>query len=339
MAMIYKVGSKKAPRGIQMTISPIAVLLMGTLMIPLLAAEAQAFPASPTSLTYNVTISTPTSSAQTVTFSMPSNKRTLTPRSWNTSANVSWVSISPSSGTIAGEQDQISVQANATGLAAGTYSGTVTIAIQDKRGRTQVTPVAVTLNVSGNPSGPNPSIQLNPVSLSFSGTAGGPSPLAKPVTISNPTGGTLTWTLTETAGWLGLNIASGTTTSEVDSVSASVSTTGLAAGTYSTAIVVAASEASNSPQTIPVTLTLSPPTTTGTATLTWQANLESDLAGYNVYVGTQPGIYGAPISAGMTTSYTIGNLIGGKTYYFSVTALDTSGNESAHSTEVAKPIL
>ena len=102
---------------------------------------------------------------------------------------------------------------------------------------------------------------------------------------------------------------------------------------------MAASGATNSPQTIPVTLTLSPPTTTGTVTLTWAPNTETDLAGYKVYVGTQPGIYGAPISMGNTTSYTTGNLTSGRTYYFSVTAFDSAGNESQHSTEVSKPIL
>jgi Fibronectin type III domain/Viral BACON domain len=305
--------------------------------------ESFAFPVAPTALSYNVSTANPTPPAQTITFSTGSNKRSrkrsLVPTTWSTSSNVPWMTISPSTGTIAGEEDQIAVQVNATGLAIGTYSGNVSIAIQDRRGRAQITPVAVTLVVSGGTTGPSPSIQLNPTNLSFSGTAGGPAPLAKPVTLSNPTGGTLTWTLTETAPWLGLNVSSGTTSSEVDSISANVSTTGLAAGTYSTAIIVEASGATNSPQTIPVTLTLSPPTITGTATLTWQANQETDLAGYNVYVGTQPGVYQAPISAGIATNYAVGNLIGGKTYYFSVTAVDTAGNESPHSSEVSKSIF
>jgi hypothetical protein len=251
--------------------------------------------------------------------------------------------ISPPSGTISREQDQIAVQVNATGMAAGTYSGTVRITITDKNDRPQVTPVPVTLVVTaGTPTVGSltvtPSILLNPTSLSFSGVAGGPAPLAKPLTLSNPTGGTLTWTLTETAAWLGLNISSGTTMTETDSISASVSTTGLAAGSYSTVITVTASGSSNSPQAIPVTLTVTPPTTNGTAALSWDANTDPDLAGYNVYMGTQPGVYGAPISIGNTTSYTVGNLTGGRTYYFSLTAVDTSGNESLHSSEVSKSV-
>lgn len=61
--------------------------------------------------------------------------------------------------------------------------------------------------------------------------------------LANPAGGTLTWSMTESAAWLALNIASGTTTTETDQVSASVSSQGLAAGTYSTVITVAASGA------------------------------------------------------------------------------------------------
>jgi hypothetical protein len=301
-----------------------------------LAAEAFAFPVAPSALTYNASATTPTPPSQTVTFS----KKSLVSREWTASGDQAWLALNPGSGTIAREQDQIMVQVNATGLAAGTYSGTVRISIAEKNNRMQVTSVPVTLVVTGGTSRltVTPSILLNPTSLSFSGTAGGSSPLAKPITVSNPTGGTLTWTLTETAAWLGLNIMSGTTTTEIDSISASVSSTGLAAGTYSTVISVSASGASNTPQMVPVTLTLTPPTTTGTATLTWDANAETDLAGYNVYMGTQSGVYGAPVSIGNTTSYTVGNLTGGRTYYFSLTAVDSVGNESERSAEVSKTV-
>ena len=301
--------------------------------------EALAFPVAPSTLAYSASTTSPTPPSQTVTFS----KKSLVPRTWNASGNAAWMTITPSSGTIAREQDQIAVQVNATGLAAGTYNGTVRIAITDKNDRIQVTAVPVTLVVapdttSGTSVSVTPSIRLSPTSLSFSGVAGGPAPLAKPISLSNPTGGTLTWTLIEQAAWLGLNIMSGTTTTEVDSISASVSTTGLAAGSYSTVITVTASGSSNSPQSIPVTLTLTPPTTTGTATLTWDPNTETNVVGYNMYMGTQPGVYGGPLAVGNSTSYTVGNLTGGRTYYFSLTAVDSGGNESLHSSEVSKPV-
>ena len=114
---------------------------------------------------------------------------------------------------------------------------------------------------------------------------------------------------------------------------------GLSAGTYSTIISVTASGASNSPQQIPVSLILSQPTTTGSASLSWTADTEPDLAGYKVYIGTQFGVYNPPIALGTVTTYSATNLASGKTYYFCVSAFDSAGNESPCSAEVSKPIL
>jgi fibronectin type 3 domain-containing protein len=143
----------------------------------------------------------------------------------------------------------------------------------------------------------------------------------------------------ESAPWLALSITGGSTTTETDQISASVNVQGLAAGTYNTMINVSASGASNSPQQIPLTITLSQPaTTTGSLNLYWTGNTETDLTGYKVYVGTQPGIYNAPISIGNVTSYTVTNLPTGRTYYTSITAVDSAGNESLHSAEVSKTL-
>lgn len=77
---------------------------------------------------------------------------------------------------------------------------------------------------------------------------------------------------------------------------------------------------------------------TNSATLQWAPNPESDLAGYRVYHGINPGEYGGSLSVGNTTSYQFVNLEGNKTHYFTVTAYDTSGNESSPASEVAKTI-
>jgi len=78
--------------------------------------------------------------------------------------------------------------------------------------------------------------------------------------------------------------------------------------------------------------------TNNSATLQWVANQESDLAGYRIYHGTTPGNYGISQNAGMTTTYQYVSLESNKTHYFSVTAYDTSGNESSPSPEVSKTI-
>lgn len=71
------------------------------------------------------------------------------------------------------------------------------------------------------------------------------------------------------------------------------------------------------------------------ATLEWDPNSESDLAGYKMYVGTASGVHGAPIDVGLVTTYTVTNLQSGSTYYFAVTAYNTAGLESGKSNEVS----
>jgi hypothetical protein len=78
---------------------------------------------------------------------------------------------------------------------------------------------------------------------------------------------------------------------------------------------------------------------TGSATLTWSPNIESDLAGYNVYVGHASGSFGLPISVGNTTAFQVTGLTVGQTYKFAVTAVDASRNESSFSNEAIKVIV
>ena len=66
----------------------------------------------------------------------------------------------------------------------------------------------------------------------------------------------------------------------------------------------------------------------------WDANVESDLAGYRVYYGLTSGDYNKVIDVGNQISCIISGLLD-TTYYFAVTAYDTSGNESDYSDEVS----
>jgi hypothetical protein len=68
--------------------------------------------------------------------------------------------------------------------------------------------------------------------------------------------------------------------------------------------------------------------------LAWNTNTETDLAGYKLYMGTTSGVYGTPTALGLVTTTTVGSLLSGQTYYFALTAYNTTGQESAKTTEI-----
>ncbi len=68
----------------------------------------------------------------------------------------------------------------------------------------------------------------------------------------------------------------------------------------------------------------------------WDANTESDLAGYKVYRGTVSGTYSLVEDVGDTTNYN--DIVPDGDYYWVVTAYDTSGNESLYSNEISKNV-
>lgn len=83
------------------------------------------------------------------------------------------------------------------------------------------------------------------------------------------------------------------------------------------------------------------PVLAGTVTLTWTApttdssgNSLGELTGYKVYYGTSSGVYSTNVTAGNVTTYQM-TLPDGNTYYFAVTAYNSSG-ESGYSNESSK---
>ena len=69
--------------------------------------------------------------------------------------------------------------------------------------------------------------------------------------------------------------------------------------------------------------------------LAWNASPEPDIAGYKIYYGTASRVYDWSIDAKKVTTFTVSGLADGRTYYFAVTAYDTSNLESTYSNEVS----
>jgi hypothetical protein len=183
------------------------------------------------------------------------------------------------------------------------------------------------------------------------------------------------WEPKTSVGWITLSPGYGsanTITTELDQLRLTINSASLALGTNSGLVYVWESGSGVSRMiTVPVTVTVSqtgtttpppppppppssppppptggvkpppppppPPPTNGTATITWTANSEKDLAGYKLYVGTSSGIYNRTMDVGKVTSYSIA-LPKGSTYFFALTAYDSSGNESGRSAEVSRTL-
>lgn len=76
----------------------------------------------------------------------------------------------------------------------------------------------------------------------------------------------------------------------------------------------------------------------GQVTLAWNANTESNLAGYRLLYGTTPGTYPNTIDAGNLTTATATGLNTGTVYYFAVVAYNSAGQTSAASSEVSHTV-
>ena len=251
---------------------------------------------------------------------------------WSAGDNATWLTLSPFSGTNSGT---VIATVNLAGLLSGSYTATVTVTATGASPRT----IPVTLSVTGSTTGGPGTIGVAPVNLAFTGTVGGANPAAKTFAITNTGGGTLSWTLTDNKTWLTLNAASGSTTTETDTITANVSIAGMAAGTYPGLITVTTTGSTTSTRQIPVSVTVSA-TTASSVALSWNPNTETDLAGYNIYQGTSSGNYATPVATitSPTTSYTATGLQTGTTYFFAIKAYDIAGNESLFSNEVSKSI-
>ncbi len=148
------------------------------------------------------------------------------------------------------------VGANGAGLAAGVYSGTVTVSSATTN---QTTIVPVTLTVQAQ----TQTILVSQSGLLFTGVAGGSSVPPQTIGVLNIGQGTMNWTATASTLngglWLSVTPSSGSSVAnslQVPRVQVNVNTGGLAAGQYSGIVKIVSSGANNSPQYATVILSV-----------------------------------------------------------------------------------
>jgi hypothetical protein len=216
--------------------SPKAVPVTLTVTAP----AAPTIGVSPGTLSFTFTTGGATPAAQNV--SVTGSSAT----SYTAASSAAWLTVTPASGTTPGS---LSVGINPSGLAAGTYNGTITVTAASASNSPQK--VAVTLAVSAPAS--NPSLTVSPATLSFTYAQGTTTSGSQNLSV-NSSGSALAITTTASGGtWLSVSPASGSTPA---TLKVTANPSGMAAGTYNGSISIASTGAGNSPQTVPVTLTI-----------------------------------------------------------------------------------
>jgi len=154
--------------------------------------------------------------------------------SWTAAKTQSWVTLSPSSGSLAAGATTnvtVSINSNANALAAGSYADTLTFT--NTTNGTGNTTRGVGLDVLAPAS-----LSVSPATaLSSSGVTGGPfSPGSAVYTLTNSGGVALNWTAAKTQSWVTLSAASGTLGAGLSTnvtVSINSNANALAASSYS----------------------------------------------------------------------------------------------------------
>jgi len=102
-----------------------------------------------------------------------------------------------------------------------------------------------------------PVIGFDPPSLSFAAKENEPKPKSQILSITNAGVGNMPWAVSSDAQWLSLSPTIGSSYGEVDKVTVTVDISGMSAGDYSATITITAEKAPNTPQTVPVDLSIS----------------------------------------------------------------------------------
>src|SRR4029077_20335378 len=109
---------------------------------------------------------------------------------FTTATTATWLAVTPTSGS---SGSSVSVSVNPSGLAAGTYSGNVTITSSGASNSPKSIPVTLTVTAAALPT-----LAVSPLNLSFNYQTGGTAPTAQNVSLTSSSG-TLSYTTTSSA--------------------------------------------------------------------------------------------------------------------------------------------
>jgi PKD repeat protein len=154
---------------------------------------------------------------------------------YSLSENCGWVGVSPTSGSSTGAHDTITVNVDTTGLSEGSHTGDIAISSDDGSGT-----FTVTVNVV---SCEEPVLSYSPASYNFGDKCERETD-STTFEIWNSGSGTLTYSLSENCGWVGVSPTSGSSTEEHDTITVDIDTTGLPVGSHTCDISISSNKGS-----------------------------------------------------------------------------------------------
>ena len=259
--------------------------------INIMAAPAPTIVVAPASLTFQYAIGGASPSGQVI--QLTNNGGGVL--NWTATSNASWLSVSPASGTA---PSTLTVSVVPSGLAAGTYGGSIQVSSAGASNTPATVPVTLTVAPAA------PSLAVFPKTLAFNYTVEASLPAAQSVSITNTGGGSLSWTASASANWIGVSPPSGTAPA---TLSISVNPAGLSPGTYGANVQIAATGATGSPTAVTVTLVVQ--ASPSAPTITAVVNAASFQAGTSS--GTWIAIFGTNL-ASTTGNWSSGDIVNGK---------------------------
>jgi P pilus assembly chaperone PapD len=296
--------------------SPLTIALSGT------GIQAQ-LSATPSSASFGSVVTGNTNS-QTITLK----------NSGSASLTISQASVSGTGFSISGLSASTTIAAGASTSFSATFAPTLAGSVSGSISLTNSGPSSpLAISLSGTGVAATHLLGVSPTTLSFGNVTDGTN-TSQSVTITNDGNSNVTISSASVAG-TGFSVSgagSGLVLTPSQTATLSVTFDPSSAGAV-TGTVTVASNATNSPATV----SLSGTGVQDAVVLSWTASTSSGVVGYDVYRGTSSGSYSQIASSVSGTTYTDSTVQSGQdiTYYYVVTAVNSSGEQSSDSNQTS----
>jgi uncharacterized protein (TIGR03437 family) len=242
------------------------------------------------------------------TFTVASTSSTNLSFAVTPATGANWLLAFPNSNVSTAQgSNTVTVLANSSGLAPGTYTSAVTLTAAGVLNSPVTIPVSLTVTAA--------TLSATPATLTFSQTLGAAAPASKTFAVSTSSADiafNTTVTMDNGTGWLAATPVSGTATSATPvTVTVNANGSSLAAGTYTGTVTLTATTpfVAGSPTTVKVTLTVAPGTLSATPASLAFAQVQNGPApaSQTISVAGTPGPLAYTVTA--TTNNNSGNWI------------------------------